>query len=60
MKSLVFDAGPIISLTMNNLLWLLDPLKVNFKGEFYIPMAVKGELVDRPLTTKKFREKLKL
>ncbi len=55
MKSLVFDTGPIISMTMNNLLWLLEPLKTNFNGEFYITEAVKRELVDRPLQTKKFK-----
>ena len=55
MKSLVFDAGPIISMTMNNLLWLLDPLMSQFKGDFYITEAVKREVVDRPLKTKKFK-----
>lgn len=55
MKSLVFDAGPIISMTMNNLLWLLEPLKTQFKGEFYITEAVKREIVDRPLNTKKYK-----
>ena len=55
MKSLVFDAGPIISLATNNLLWLLDPLKKKFNGSFYLTDAVKRELVDRPLETKKFK-----
>jgi hypothetical protein len=55
MKSLVFDAGPVISLTMNNLLWLFEPLKKAFGGSFYLPEAVKGELVVDPLQTKKFR-----
>ncbi len=54
-KSLVFDAGPVISLTTNNLLWLLDYLKEEFRGEFYIPNAVKYELVDKPLASKKFK-----
>ena len=54
MKSLVFDAGPVISLTMNNLLWSLEPLRKAYGGNFYIPKAVKSELVDVPLTTKKF------
>lgn len=54
MKALVFDAGPIISLTMNNLIWILEPLKERFKGRFYISKAVKMELVDKPLTTKRF------
>jgi predicted nucleic acid-binding protein len=55
MKSLVFDSGPLISLTMNNILWIVEPLKKAFKGGFYIPEAVKMELVDEPLQTKKFK-----
>ncbi|MBI2656374.1 hypothetical protein HYX03_01390 [Candidatus Woesearchaeota archaeon] len=55
MKSLIFDAGPIISLATNNLLWVLEPLKKEFNGNFYITDAVKHELVDRPLETKKFK-----
>jgi hypothetical protein len=55
MKSLIFDAGPVISLTTNNLLWLLEPLKGIFKGEFQIPPAVKVELVDRPLQSHRFK-----
>ena len=55
MKSLIFDAGPIISLATNNLLWILKPLKQEFRGKFYITEAVKRELVDRPLEIKKFK-----
>ena len=55
MKSIIFDAGPIISLATNNLLWLLEPLKEKFKGGFYITNPVKQELVDKPLYTKKFK-----
>jgi len=55
MKSLMFDSGPIISLTMNNLLWIVEPLKKVFRGDFYIPESVKAELVDDPLKTKKFK-----
>ncbi|MBN2454007.1 hypothetical protein JXB11_00515 [Candidatus Woesearchaeota archaeon] len=55
MKSLVFDTGPLISLTMNNLLWLIEPLKERFKGSFIIPQSVKAELVDDPLRTKRFK-----
>lgn len=55
MKSLIFDAGPVISLTTNNLLWALDYLKEEFNGNFYIPKAVHEELVDRPLKSKKFK-----
>ncbi len=55
MKSLIFDTGPIISLVTNNLLWILAPLKNEFKGNFYITEAVKRELIDKPLETKKFK-----
>ena len=55
MKSLIFDTGPIISLTLNNLLWILEPLKKQFKGEFYITPAVYEELINKPLSTKKYK-----
>ena len=55
MKSLVFDSGPLISLTSNNLLWLLEPLKKQFKGSFILPESVKSELVDEHIQTKKFK-----
>ena len=55
MKSLVFDTGSIISLALNNLLWLLEPLKIQFDGGFIISPAVKQELVDKPLQTKKYK-----
>lgn len=55
MKSLIFDAGPIISLATNNLLWILRPLKEKFNGKFYITDAVKKEIVDKPLDTRKFK-----
>lgn len=54
-KLLVFDAGPVISLTTNSLLWILSPLRQKFGGDFLIPQAVKKELVDRPFGTKKFK-----
>jgi hypothetical protein len=55
MKTLLFDAGPVISLTTNNLLWLLEKLKKSFNGEFYITEKVKAELIEKPLNTKKFK-----
>jgi hypothetical protein len=55
MKCILFDTGPIITLTMNNMLWLLEQLKSRFKGEFYITNAVKTELIDRPFESKKFK-----
>tara|TARA_Y100000310_G_C20666913_1_gene808082 strand:+ start:570 stop:1229 length:660 start_codon:yes stop_codon:yes gene_type:complete len=55
MRSLVFDASTIISLAMNNLLWLLKPLRKQFQGEFYISESVKKEIIDRPLKSKRFK-----
>ncbi|MBI4143749.1 hypothetical protein HY486_00690 [Candidatus Woesearchaeota archaeon] len=52
---LVFDAGPIISLTTNNLLWILRDLKKLFDGDFCITKGVRYELVEKPLLTKKFK-----
>ncbi len=54
-RCLVFDTGPVISLTTNNLLWLLKPLRKQFNGDFYISKRVKEELVEHPLTTKKYK-----
>lgn len=54
MKAIVFDAGPIISFTANNLLHVTDGLKQKFRGEFLMPEAVKKELVDRPFQIKRF------
>ncbi|MBI2564679.1 hypothetical protein HYV79_01680 [Candidatus Woesearchaeota archaeon] len=55
MKTLVFDAGPIISFTTNNLLHLFPKLKEAYGGKFVITSAVKKELIDKPLITKKFK-----
>ena len=54
-KALVFDTGPIISLAMNNLLWVLVKLKEKFSGDFYVTPGVKRECVDKPLLGKKFK-----
>lgn len=54
-RIIVFDTGPIISLGLNDLLWMLKPLKEQFKGEFYITHYVKEELIDIPLKSKKFK-----
>ncbi len=55
MKGIIFDAGPIISLTTNNLLGLLTNLKEKYKGHFYLTSAIKKELIEIPLMTKKFK-----
>ncbi len=52
--ALFFDTGPIISLTMSKLDWVLPSLKKQFSGNFYITPAVYRELIERPLTMKRF------
>ncbi|HZX44265.1 MAG TPA: hypothetical protein VFF28_01135 [Candidatus Nanoarchaeia archaeon] len=55
MKAIVFDSGPVISLTVNNLLGLLTSLKERYNGCFSITDSVRKELIERPLETKKFK-----
>ena len=55
MKYLIFDAGPIISLTMNGMLPVIERLKEVFDGEFVLTPDVKREVVDRPMKIKKFK-----
>lgn len=54
MKYLIFDAGPIISLTMNGMISVLEKLKEDFEGEFILTSSVKQEVIDRPLKIKKY------
>ena len=53
-KIIFFDAGPVISLVMSRLIWILPKLKQKYGGKFYITPAVQKELVERPLTIKRF------
>ena len=55
MKSIFFDAGPVISLATNNLLGILEKLKESYNGKFYFSGAVKRELIDVPYNSKKFK-----
>jgi hypothetical protein len=55
MKNIILDSGPVITLALNNLLWLLEKTKKRYKINFYITEPVKEELVDNPLTTKRFK-----
>ncbi len=55
-RFLIMDSGPLISLTSNGLLYLLEELKKTYKNlEIVIPPAVKREAVDRALTIKKYK-----
>ena len=55
MTEILLDAGPVISLTTNNLLWLLETMRKKTGTQFSIVSSVKHELVDHPLETKKFK-----
>jgi len=54
-KVLFFDTGPIISLVMSRLDWILPELKKQFGGKFYITPSVRRELIERPITIKRFQ-----
>jgi len=55
MRYLIFDSGPIISLTMAGLLPVLEKLKKIFPGEFIITPQVKIEVIDKPIKIKKYK-----
>lgn len=52
---LFFDAGPVISLILARMDWILPKLKQQFGGRFCITPAVKMELVDRPISVHRFQ-----
>jgi predicted nucleic acid-binding protein len=52
---LVFDAGPVITSTMNGLLFALPKLKKIFNADFLIPHAVYNELIEKPMITKRHK-----
>jgi len=54
MKSIIFDSSTIISMSMNGLFNELKELRRIFDGKFIITKEVKSEIIDRPLTIKKF------
>jgi len=53
-KAIIFDAGTIINFAMNGLLEEFRGLKKIFNGKFLITKEVKIEVVDKPLSIKKF------
>ena len=55
MKSIVFDTSSVITIATNSLLWTLEPLKDQFKGEFFITESVHEELVDHPLNSRRYK-----
>jgi len=54
MKAIIFDSGTLISLSINGLLGELAELKKMFRGKFLITGDVKKEVIDRPMSIKKF------
>ncbi len=55
MKCIIFDTSTIISIVTNNMLPILTPLKKKYGGDFCMPLAVKAEIITRPLQSKKFK-----
>lgn len=53
-KTIIFDAGTLITLAMNGLLPMVRELKKIFDGTFLITYQVKYEVIDRPMNTKRF------
>jgi len=53
-KAIIFDSSTLISFSMNSLLGELKGLRKIFKGKFIITKEVKKEIVDKPLTIKRF------
>lgn len=53
-KAIVFDAGTIITLSMNGLLDVFRELKKQFNGKFLITEEVEYEIIKRPMKIKKF------
>lgn len=55
MKVIIFDAGTLITFSMNCLLHTLRDLKKKFNGKFIVTGQVYNEIVDKPLTIKKYK-----
>ncbi len=53
-KAIIFDSSTLISLSMNGLFDELKDLKKIFGGYFFITKDVKREIIDKPLTIKRF------
>lgn len=53
-KAIVFDSGTLISLSMNGLTEELRDLKRIFRGNFFVTKDVVAEVIDKPLTIKRF------
>lgn len=54
-RVIVFDAGSLITLSMNCMLGLLEDLKKKFNGKFLITRQVENEIINRPMKIKKYK-----
>lgn len=54
MKIFILDSGPIINLSMNGLLYILEELKKISDIKIIITEAVKKEIIDRPMQIPRF------
>lgn len=54
MKALIFDSGPLINLSMNGLLQVLEKLKSSFQGKFLITSYVNQEVYEYPVQVQQF------
>ena len=54
-NTVVFDAGPIITSTMNGILHILPKLKKIMNADFLIPNGVYNEVIEKPMKTKKYK-----
>lgn len=60
-RAIVFDSGTLISFSMNGLTDVIRKLKGIFKGKFVITQDIKREIIDKPITIKRFElEALKM
>ncbi len=53
-KAIIFDAGILITFSMNGILGKIKELKEIFDGEFIVTDQVKYEVVDKPINIKRF------
>lgn len=54
-KAIIFDASTLISFAMAGLYDELRRLKQSFNGKFLMTQEIKREVIDKPLTIKRFR-----
>lgn len=60
-KVIIFDAGALISFSMNGITNIIKDLRGVFQGKFMITQEVKKEIVDKPIKIKRFKlEALKM